>query len=314
MSDDFDPYLHWLGIAAHERPADHYRLIGVRRFEDDIPTIEQAADQRMIAIRQKQTGPRAAHTQLILNELSAARLCLLNPAAKAAYDDMLRGFDAAEGHAESVSPPAVDARGEQPQIQVEQRKTPYRKRKPYYANSVFPFVALAAVAGIAAVIWAVGQQLGYRGEQPVPPPRPAPEPFVDFGPMVEQEVDGSLIFLPSTARLSGDVLRRETIDGEDVLVGWDTEDDIATWQFRMARLTRQVRIRATITYSTGGEKLVYRLSIDANTKRCVSRETSGFVTDEHFFAITKTGLHTLKLRGPHAPDLRIKSVVLEGPQ
>src|SRR5687768_8561426 len=86
----FDPYREWLGIEPHERPVDHYRLLGLARFERDAARIAAAADERMALVRRFQVGPRAIHTQKLLNELSAARLCLLSGTDKAAYDARLR--------------------------------------------------------------------------------------------------------------------------------------------------------------------------------------------------------------------------------
>lgn len=85
----FDPYLEWLGIEPAQRPADHYRLLGLPPFEADTGKILAAADGRMALIRSYQVGPRGSYTQNLLNELSAAKLCLLSPATKAQYDQML---------------------------------------------------------------------------------------------------------------------------------------------------------------------------------------------------------------------------------
>ena len=85
----FDPYYEWLGIGPHEQPADFYRLLGIARFETDLARIAAAADQRMALVRSFQTGPRGVYTQRLLNELSAARLALLSPANKVAYDAAL---------------------------------------------------------------------------------------------------------------------------------------------------------------------------------------------------------------------------------
>jgi hypothetical protein len=41
-------------------------------------------------VRTFQVGKYSALSQRLLNELSAARVCLLDPAKKAAYDDQLR--------------------------------------------------------------------------------------------------------------------------------------------------------------------------------------------------------------------------------
>jgi hypothetical protein len=47
MSIAFDPYHKWLGIPVNEQPANHYRLLGIAKFEDDPDVIDAAADQRM---------------------------------------------------------------------------------------------------------------------------------------------------------------------------------------------------------------------------------------------------------------------------
>mgnify|MGYP001446848472 CR=1 FL=1 len=39
---DFDPYHKWLGIPPHDQPADHYRLLGIERFENDVDVISLA--------------------------------------------------------------------------------------------------------------------------------------------------------------------------------------------------------------------------------------------------------------------------------
>src|SRR5438552_41742 len=88
-SAPFDPYRDWLGIEPHELPADHYRLLGLARFEADPARITSAADERMALVRSFQTGPRGASTQKLLNELATARVCLQNAQSKAAYDAAL---------------------------------------------------------------------------------------------------------------------------------------------------------------------------------------------------------------------------------
>src|SRR6266481_1767698 len=85
----FDPYREWLAIEPREQPADHYRLLGLARFESDVGRIAAAADERMALVRSFQTGPRGASTPRLLNEMAAARVCLLNVQSKAAYDAAL---------------------------------------------------------------------------------------------------------------------------------------------------------------------------------------------------------------------------------
>jgi len=86
----FDPYHKWLGIAPNEQPANHYRLLGINLFESDPDVISHAADRQMAHVRSFQTGQNSEVSQRILNEIAAARVCLLDPAKKFAYDMGLR--------------------------------------------------------------------------------------------------------------------------------------------------------------------------------------------------------------------------------
>ncbi|HYW79033.1 MAG TPA: putative Ig domain-containing protein, partial [Thermoguttaceae bacterium] len=77
-------YRKLLGIT--EASPDHYRLLGIDRFEADVDAISNAADRQMIYLRTM----RNADAEKLLNEVAAARVCLLNPKTKAAYDKQLR--------------------------------------------------------------------------------------------------------------------------------------------------------------------------------------------------------------------------------
>ena len=90
MSEGFDPYYEWMGIPPREQPPHHYRLLAITAFEENLTVIQNAADQRMSHLRTFQTGKHVAESQRLLNEVSAARICLLNPVQKAAYDGRLR--------------------------------------------------------------------------------------------------------------------------------------------------------------------------------------------------------------------------------
>ncbi len=90
MGRGFNPYYKWLGIPPNEQPANFYRLLGIQTFEADPDVIQAAADQRMAHLRNYQTGQHADLSQRLLNEVAAARVGLLNPAKKAAYDKQLR--------------------------------------------------------------------------------------------------------------------------------------------------------------------------------------------------------------------------------
>jgi hypothetical protein len=89
MSGKFDPYHRWLGIPPRDQPASHYRLLGLELFEGDPEVIRDAAERQMAHVRTYQLGPQSELSQEILNELGAAKACLLQPSAKAAYDRQL---------------------------------------------------------------------------------------------------------------------------------------------------------------------------------------------------------------------------------
>jgi len=88
----FDPYYKWLSIAPEDQPATLYRLLGLRTFEDDPEVIESAADRQMAHLRTFQSGKHSAESQKLLNEVSAAKLTLLNAKKRAEYDLKLREF------------------------------------------------------------------------------------------------------------------------------------------------------------------------------------------------------------------------------
>src|SRR5579871_5626018 len=90
MPDDFDPYHKWLGIPPAEQPANYYRLLGLALYESDTDVIDSAADQRMYHVRSFQTGQHSDLSQKLLNELTTARLTLLNADRKGRYDRLLK--------------------------------------------------------------------------------------------------------------------------------------------------------------------------------------------------------------------------------
>jgi len=86
----FDPYRKWLGIPPEEQPPHHYRLLGIGLFESDPDVIANAADARMVHLKTFQSGEHSQLSQRLLNEVSVAQVCLLNPAKKALYDGKLQ--------------------------------------------------------------------------------------------------------------------------------------------------------------------------------------------------------------------------------
>lgn len=90
VQNDFDPYYKWLGIPVEQRPPTLYQLVGVQLFEKDFDVIANACDQRMAHLRTFSTSQHKEAAEQLLNEVSAARVTLLNPRLKAGYDSNLR--------------------------------------------------------------------------------------------------------------------------------------------------------------------------------------------------------------------------------
>jgi hypothetical protein len=99
----FDPYHIWLGIPPQEQPASHYRLLAIPELESNPDVIDAAAEQRTIYLRTFQTGDQAELAEQLLNEVSAARICLLDVEQKAKYDQQLQ----VEMQPALTSPPAL---------------------------------------------------------------------------------------------------------------------------------------------------------------------------------------------------------------
>lgn len=97
MAESFDPYYKWLGIPPKDQPPHHYRLLGIELFESDRDVIDAAANRVMSYLKDMSAGDDAAHSQTLLNEISRARICLLNKDKKAAYDEQLRQKLKADG-------------------------------------------------------------------------------------------------------------------------------------------------------------------------------------------------------------------------
>jgi hypothetical protein len=86
----FDPYHKWLGIPPEDQPPNHYRLLGIPDLESNPDVIDSAAEQRTIYLRTFQTGDQVELAEQLLNEVSAARVCLLDAEQKAEYDQQLQ--------------------------------------------------------------------------------------------------------------------------------------------------------------------------------------------------------------------------------
>lgn len=91
MSDDFDPYQKWLGIPPQEQPPNYYRLLTLTPLETNLEVIDDTSAKLTAYLEARSNGKNAAHAVRLLEEVAAARACLLSPESKALYDSTLQG-------------------------------------------------------------------------------------------------------------------------------------------------------------------------------------------------------------------------------
>ncbi len=174
MAAAFDPYHKWLGIPPSEQPPTHYRLLALNPFESDPDVIEAAADARMAHLRSLAAGQHASLTQKLLNQISAAKLCLLKPQKRAEYDASLWAqFTAQPAPAAAPAPQpagALDFIDEQPAALIDSASDPLGLHAPSSGGSYaarahvrrrkksagpLVFMVVAPILGIAAVAAAI---------------------------------------------------------------------------------------------------------------------------------------------------------------
>jgi hypothetical protein len=178
----FDPYYTWLGIPPAEQPANCYRLLGIGLFEANPAVIENAADRQMRHLQSFKSGPHAALSQRLLNEVAAARVALLDPQQRARYDAQLHQSLAAVARAiqppaASQSAPTTPIAGTTASFSAPASFAPamsatprmrYTNRRPRSALTLVMLVAgglLGVMMGVLAVFYLTGQDLlGWNGK------------------------------------------------------------------------------------------------------------------------------------------------------
>ena len=118
---EFNPYHQWLGISETARPVSKYRLLAIDEFESDRGVISAAAEQRTIYLRTLQAGEHTVLVADLLNEVSQARVTLLNADQKAEYDEQLRKQQTPEPEAVSQEfPVSIVPTANKPRRKVQQ--------------------------------------------------------------------------------------------------------------------------------------------------------------------------------------------------
>lgn len=89
MSQGFNAYREWLGIASQSDIPSYYELLGLRPLEPDTAQIEAAYQRQSARLTAQLSSGQADVAQRLLGEIAEARLTLLTPTAKRAYDTAL---------------------------------------------------------------------------------------------------------------------------------------------------------------------------------------------------------------------------------
>ncbi len=174
MADTFDPYRKWLGIPPEEQPPHYYRLLAISAFESDPDVISNAADGRMSQVKSYQAGPHARLSQQILNQIAAAKVCLLDPQKKAAYDRRLREkLQATEFDLSSLAAASSSSADHGYMVPV----IPKKKKPISWLAPAIVAGAVVLAGSAAAVVFMLppqGGQVASEGKKPPSPPAPLP--------------------------------------------------------------------------------------------------------------------------------------------
>lgn len=324
---DFDPYLQWLGIPPEDQPPDHYRLLGIRRFESNPEAIASATEQRMAIVRAFQTGPRGAATQPLLNQLAAAKLCLLDPFSKSEYDGNLSREAGDPSIADSLLPASLPSQeSETPtqspapiSIDTQAVSSEARHSKSTRFDWSLPVIGILLTVAVGLSIWIANVLLDTPAEVTTPvastesPTTESPVTTSETGgaetsdaannqlPLV-QESDGVVAFTMSDAKCDGE-LTVETRDEGDFLVGWQSDTDSATWRFKIAKLPSQGIFRVRVTYQAdqSAEGSQYVLTLDDVPQTHDIRARDQVVDDAFYLAVKRNGEHTLRFSLQNKP-------------
>ena len=148
MTEQFNPYFHWLGIPLAEQPPHYYRLLALRPFEQNPAVIQRAADHWLAQLQPYRQGPYGPYAEQLLREIWTARSCLLDPRSKPAYDARLYQAMQTQAADEQVQDVAVDASV----IGLRRRSPPPLRRRPPGIQQLLVVMMVLAVCGGAVTL------------------------------------------------------------------------------------------------------------------------------------------------------------------
>jgi hypothetical protein len=154
-----DFYKEWLGIPEGPRPPDHYELLRCVRFTDDVEKVRAHYKRLNAMVRKYATGKYSNESQVLLNEMAKAMLCLTDVERKRDYDESLgREFKAEKDVYGRI--PLLDVLVKQQSVTREQKKE-IEDYADLRGLSHRDAVVQMKLVELAPATKALAQQLGY---------------------------------------------------------------------------------------------------------------------------------------------------------
>lgn len=167
-------YQEWLQIPEERLPPNHYALLGLDDYVDDVESIEQAAKERNAYLHQLAAGPQRKIVQEMLGKIAIARRTLINADAKADYDQnllnpaaevaILESFD----YIETEPPPIAqdefqdDAQDDAPERPSAAERMAAGRRRRARNQWIYHAISASVLLAIVGVIYLVNQGGGRR--------------------------------------------------------------------------------------------------------------------------------------------------------
>ena len=89
MAKKFDALHEWLGIPPAEQPPNHYRLLGIEKYEPSNDVIEAACMRIKLKLQKHAKGEQVEDAKALYEEVKRAKKILLNDERRAIYDRLL---------------------------------------------------------------------------------------------------------------------------------------------------------------------------------------------------------------------------------
>ena len=322
---EFDPYVVWLEIDPALCPPNFYDLLGITPFESDSAIIEKAFEERLRLVRSFQTGPRGLYTQDLLNELTQARLCLLNEQDRLAYDEFLRGGRskppvAIENLSSGAVPPVAENAFQISEANTE--KSDSEKRQPRKLSLAYISICIAAILIIWGVVkWSPGSSddknsdtaKKEQDEEKKPPPKKIIN-VVEEKKGILPGANNSFLLAPQNATI--DEPHPKVIDTTDgqLLDQWQPAKSNVKWEIW---INAPGHYEAIVSYNATTNGNFSRIFVKADeefpksVKMRSAEALDKFFEEEFVILFRERGAHVLNISVEgETGDFRLKSITL----